>query len=324
MGGKALLSAGSVLFSLFLLEGLVAATGLDFKLAEPLLYYQVSMLNAFRAVDDAELMFETVPNVVGPAANGDTITLNPLGYRGTPHRREKAPGVFRIICFGGSNTFGPAVGDRDTYPAYLEAVLNERSTRPVEVWNAGVPSQELRQNVRAAEKAVRELQPDLLVFEHHNRFRRAFLKDAPVGPLLRKNPSLYPENLPFLPFAGPVSEELMRSALWRTAVFALNRLGAPRNHSYDPDAEHFARFKEFRRRHPKLPMFAFAPLENTHPVYAFESVGVPFFRLSSRWTPDMPDEFRKLHPPAHVYRWYARELAEQLISRGMVPVRRKA
>jgi hypothetical protein len=297
---KLLLSAGAALAALALLEALLRATDLDFKIAGPLLYYQGVLTGIQRASDDAELMYELRPGAAEEPVRGLKFTVDEHGFRASPHRREKAPGVFRVFCFGGSNTFGASVTDHETYPAFLEKELSARLSRPVEVWNAGVAAYELRQNVRSAERVALEFEPDLLIFEHHNRFRRPFLLGAPVGPLFKRDPTLYRENLPFLPFAGG-ELRLMNWALWRALVFALNRGGAPPNHHHDPDAEHMARFREFLARHPELPVLAFAPLDGI-PPYDFGSLGVPFLPLSARRPRDAGPE-----------------LADEIFRRGLAP-----
>jgi lysophospholipase L1-like esterase len=79
-------------------------------------------------------------NAQGPQHNGQ-------GYRGRPVTIERTPGVTRILCMGGSTTYGWGVALPDeAYPALLEKELNElNENRPegatrVEVINAGVPS----------------------------------------------------------------------------------------------------------------------------------------------------------------------------------------
>ena len=55
---------------------------------------------------------------------GDTA-WNIRGYRGRLLGRKK-PNEIRVAAIGGSTTFGFTVRTRETYPAYLETILNER------------------------------------------------------------------------------------------------------------------------------------------------------------------------------------------------------
>jgi lysophospholipase L1-like esterase len=68
---------------------------------------------------------------------------NPQGYRGRAVSVRRDPRVLRVLCQGGSTTYGWTV-DRavETYPAQLEEVLSESlpsGYSDVEVINAGLP-----------------------------------------------------------------------------------------------------------------------------------------------------------------------------------------
>ena len=223
-----------------------------------------------------------------------------------------------MVCLGGSNTFGPEVrGDR-TYPAFLERALNAKAPGRFEVWNAGVIAYVLRQKAALAEGMVADFAPDVLVFQHLNVGRRAFLRGQDPGPAFRKAPELWAENLRCLPGAGrPWSQALLaRSALWRAVVVALNHSSAvpannPRFNSEEPNER---RFQEFRRRHPELPVFLMpngAPQTRQGPV-AHDPA--PALRLLSREAlPEVPfREYLFIHPPACVYEWHAETMARQL------------
>lgn len=68
---------------------------------------------------------------------------NEHGYRGKLVPVERTPGVARILCLGGSTTYGWGEPDPDqSYPAHLERILRESPLpgwRDVEVINAGLP-----------------------------------------------------------------------------------------------------------------------------------------------------------------------------------------
>lgn len=75
----------------------------------------------------------------GAAGQGDeTAHTNSLGFRGKDFQPEKPEGVFRIVCLGGSSTFGYHNNDDETYPHDLARLL-DAEYRDVEVINAGFP-----------------------------------------------------------------------------------------------------------------------------------------------------------------------------------------
>jgi hypothetical protein len=62
--------------------------------------------------------------------------LNRYGYRG-PVAARKQPGELRVVVLGGSTVFGYGVNWNESIPAFLEARLRERLSRPVRVVNLG-------------------------------------------------------------------------------------------------------------------------------------------------------------------------------------------
>lgn len=87
----------------------------------------------------AYLHYIPIPNF----AHNGILDHNGQGYRGRAVRLDKAPGTLRVICLGGSTTYGWGVDDpAKTYPAYLEGLLAQRPVPGfdrVEVVNAGIP-----------------------------------------------------------------------------------------------------------------------------------------------------------------------------------------
>ena len=69
------------------------------------------------------------------------VMINSRGFRGRDFNDRKKSGVIRIVTLGASSTFGYFNRDDETYPAYLEEVLNDRSSgnQRFEVINLGVP-----------------------------------------------------------------------------------------------------------------------------------------------------------------------------------------
>ena len=67
------------------------------------------------------------------------ISLNSGGFRDVEFSEGKASSTFRIICLGDSWTFGTNVGQRESYPQQLQALLRrEFPETNVEVLNLGV------------------------------------------------------------------------------------------------------------------------------------------------------------------------------------------
>lgn len=66
--------------------------------------------------------------------------VNDHGFRGPDFATQKPPGVFRVVCLGGSSTFGYTNRDEGTYPSRLQARFDEgMPEKRVEVVNAGIP-----------------------------------------------------------------------------------------------------------------------------------------------------------------------------------------
>jgi lysophospholipase L1-like esterase len=96
-------------------------------------------------------------------AHGERIYINSLGYRSPERPREKALGVRRVVCSGGSTTYDVrAYGNAATWPGRLEAALVTGGRR-VEVWNAGFPGWTTLENLIALASRDVDLAPDLVI-----------------------------------------------------------------------------------------------------------------------------------------------------------------
>jgi lysophospholipase L1-like esterase len=91
--------------------------------------------------------------------------VNSLGLRGREVSATKPPGVFRIVCVGGSTTYGAGVPSERTYPARLEVALNELAPPGLryEVLNCGVPGYTSVESLIQLELRLLDLQPDLVL-----------------------------------------------------------------------------------------------------------------------------------------------------------------
>jgi hypothetical protein len=321
-----------VLAAVWLLEGvfllaaaevLVAATGLDLKLLAPLLYYQGADLPVHEVSGDVALHYALRPGAKASFDGGRTVAINSLGFRDAERRSEKAPGKFRIVCLGASNTYGAAVSDGETYPAQLEKELNRGRPGRFEVWNEGVSAYVLSQNAVDARKAVERDSPDLLIFQVSNCGRRPFLLHAPYARFFREDPDLYAENLVF-PEKSPWwhAALMRRSGFYRALLIAWNRRSmkptdnacVARNDDFNFDA-----FRDFyaatKGRVPSVLLFH--PGQGVDPRLA--ALGLPAIDLTRELPAGSGAEFMKIHPPAPVYAWYAKAIAAELRRDGLVP-----
>ncbi len=106
---------------------------------------------------------------------GQIYHINSLGMRGPEMAREKAPGVYRILCVGGSTTFGSGVSeDHATYPARMQEHLNQLAPEGLryEVGNCGVNGYGTVENLIYLALELVELDPDaILVYQAANDAR---------------------------------------------------------------------------------------------------------------------------------------------------------
>jgi lysophospholipase L1-like esterase len=107
------------------------------------------------------------------------MTINRLGMRG-PEVSEKQAGKLRILCVGGSTTFGLyASSNETTWPARLEQQLLAAG-KSVEVLNAGAPGWTSRASMTNLELRGFALQPDIVVVYHAYNDLMSNLEDAYV------------------------------------------------------------------------------------------------------------------------------------------------
>lgn len=115
--------------------------------------------------------------VLRPGAESDpkrkrSYRVNQLGFRGEEITREKPEGTYRIVCVGGSTTWGwDSYSDELTWPALLQKSLNAagnfaEGVQRVEVINAGVPGYTLMESFVNLKMRVLPLDPDLVIVYH--------------------------------------------------------------------------------------------------------------------------------------------------------------
>jgi hypothetical protein len=120
-------------------------------------------------------------NRIHPDESGARInaTINSSGFRGRNFEAKKKPGVIRIVTLGASSTFGFKTRDDQTYPYYLEEILNKallttESSKPAEsssrniakyeVINLGIPHLKSDQIYSLFVAEAIPLEPDIVTF----------------------------------------------------------------------------------------------------------------------------------------------------------------
>jgi lysophospholipase L1-like esterase len=88
---------------------------------------------------------------------------NSLGFKGKEFTPQKQPGVLRIVCMGGSTTYGQYVSDKEAYGAQLEEMLNAAGIKS-EVINAGIPGYVSTETLVNLQLRVLPLEPDIVIF----------------------------------------------------------------------------------------------------------------------------------------------------------------
>jgi lysophospholipase L1-like esterase len=120
-------------------------------------------------------IFDPLTRMIPGAVNPYTAVvdhMNSRGLRGPDFRKEKAPGVFRIVCLGDSTTFG--MGDfGNSYPKVLGELLNEGlPAKRFEVINAGIPGTSLYQQRLHFESLFEGSNPDMVILMTGPNYRK--------------------------------------------------------------------------------------------------------------------------------------------------------
>ncbi len=93
----------------------------------------------------------------------ETAHTNSLGFRGPDFDPVKPGGTFRIVCLGGSSTFGFHNTDEGTYPYFLQRLYEEEpAPLRVEVINAGFPYYNTGTIRELLEQEIVRYDPDLI------------------------------------------------------------------------------------------------------------------------------------------------------------------
>jgi len=129
-----------------------------------------SELSQFRFVPDVVLPYRLKPGFEFTSTDGyQTTTHNSSGFRGAEFT-PKSDNALRIICLGGSTTYGVSVVDNAaTYPYSLKRLLNDDSRRvgwnKVEVFNLGVGGYTSREVLTTLKLYGLPLEPDIVLIQ---------------------------------------------------------------------------------------------------------------------------------------------------------------
>ncbi len=326
----ALISA--TLLSLFLAEAVVRLGGFDWRLIKKMLYYQMADRPTHQADPNPEIIFRLKPGNAdyGARVNGYVVHINALGSRDPERPAAKPPGLFRIICVGGSNVYGMGLQDRATWPAQLEVRLNRDRPGRYEVWNFGTSAYVPMQMAALAKEKAEEIHADLIVFALSNGGAPAFLWGKPPAPIFQRAPDYWralfdaegcligPESI-----SAETRYALIRHVrLYRLAAayYAAERERCTWAYSQLHEKRSIARTKELydwcKKHGVKICLFLYpGTLKNGFDYSSYyRGIDVPVLSLAE---PGLPPEYYNVHPPAHVMTWYADRLGSWLLAEGL-------
>lgn len=113
------------------------------------------------------LAYAPKPGWSSPEGRAKTASHNRLGFRGPEIDVPKPEGTFRILCLGGSSTYGNGPSSNEaTYPVRLEHHLRKAKVRGAEVVNLGAPGWTSTESLINLCLRGAELEPDLVLVYH--------------------------------------------------------------------------------------------------------------------------------------------------------------
>jgi hypothetical protein len=320
-------------------EVAIRTTRLDHRFLTDTFMYMRLDASVHRESPDWFLHFEPTPGASGqfvePGRPPYEVHIDAFGARYPTHPGEKAPRTFRILCVGGSTTYGAAVSDEDTFPAALERRLNAGASSGIrfEAWNYGVHAYVLSQAAHRARKELAARDPDLILVQLHNVGPRCFSLGADEDPRdtiprYADDPYLVPEYFPPPHWLAPgLHFTLLRhSAIYR-ALTGL-RLRSKRLHD---DLKTFAFAEDLSLREAQallgeadargVPVLFFSlPCDGPGPPSGDAAGGrLPADRVTSLYVPGRGPEYYEIHPPPNGLDQFAERLVEVLHERGLLP-----
>ncbi|NLJ06365.1 MAG: SGNH/GDSL hydrolase family protein [Sphingobacteriales bacterium] len=145
---------------------------------------------------------------------GITYTHNSLGFRNKEFKKGK--NKFRIIAIGGSTTYGTGVSDHQTWPYYLDSLLEPKA----EVLNFGVSGHSTVEHLAQSFLIVPDYHPDAVILLCGlNDLRNCFIKNVRSD-----YTDFHPYNLEAV-LGFHQFNKLPRFALIRVSILLLQKIG---------------------------------------------------------------------------------------------------
>lgn len=99
--------------------------------------------------------------------SGHEYRHNSYGFRGNEFSSKKDKNVYRIVCLGGSSTYGNQLSNYETWPAQLERLLNsQQQDMHFEVINAGIGGYTTMDSLINLVTRVLPLEPNMIIIYH--------------------------------------------------------------------------------------------------------------------------------------------------------------
>lgn len=111
--------------------------------------------------------FESRPHTVYARPRTGWYGSNSQGFNDEEWTLERAPGVTRIVCLGGSTTeSGNSKGHEGSYPWLLERILEETTGEEFDVMNCGISGWTTAESLVAWFLTIQDYDPDLVIVHH--------------------------------------------------------------------------------------------------------------------------------------------------------------
>lgn len=176
------------------------------------------------------------------------IEINSHALRGEEFPEAKPAGEIRIMTIGGSTTAAEEVGEEETYPAQLQALLRARfAGRHIRVVNAGIPSYSVKNALLDYSLRLYRFEPDFVTIFHGINdlyyHRAAGLKIAPrknysgraVSPFVFQGDA--PQQAWWESVSAGVNDFAARSYLAQRLFWRWQAIAPKREPLSSPDAE---------------------------------------------------------------------------------------
>ena len=319
----------STALSMLLLEVALRALRIDDATLGRALYYQGADLSVHVATKDF-LHYRLRPNSVfvhDDEGARYAVHIGAHGARLPDHAELATPGALRVLCVGGSTTYGANIDDAQTIPAQLETELARQLRRPVEVWNYGTSGYTLAQAAWLARERAERLRPDAIVVQMYNRGRRPFLlpprgETFDVAAAFAADPRLWEENFPAA-LSAPLSwgetrhqQALRWSALYRVLT-GLKRLRVGKDLSVPGDTlsrVEAGRLLSWASGRGVTVLFVAIPAMGGHVTPENVAEALPSAQLLDLHQEGREAAFYLVHPPAAHLRDFAAQIAARLMT----------